>query len=130
MSQVVQVDPAGRLHVFKYLLRVNGVTSDKGQNLAGFAPKALLIIGTLTATAITFQGAIANKEGNDINQPYFPVQDGAGSAATVTVASNQFVAFPAALQALLLGVPFLKLVPGTVQAAQEIEVYLLASALP
>ena len=130
MSEVVSVDPAGRLKVFKFLLKLGAATSDKGIDLRGYAPKALLIEGTLTATAFTFQGAIGNEKGNDTNQNYRVVQDGAGSAVTVTVASNQFVALSVAAQASLLGIPFLKLVPGAAQSGQEIEVYLLASALP
>lgn len=128
MSAVVQVDPAGRVKIFPFLFKVGQTIAFQGQNLAGFAPKGVFIVGDLTGTAITFQAAMPNPQGNDNGQTYYSVVDSAGAAVSVTVGDDRYVGFTAAVQDALRGLLFAKLVAGSAQLAQEIQVYLVCTA--
>jgi hypothetical protein len=130
MSQVVQIDPAGRVRIFPFLFRVGDTVSFKSQNLAGWLPKGIIVPGTLTGTTVSFQTCLPNKAGNDVNQQYFDVRDEAGTIVALSAVSNQYRAFTAAQQAFLMGILWAKLVASGAQSGQEIEVYLVCSALP
>lgn len=130
MSQVVQVDPAGRLKIFE--VRVpNGTTLSVPINLRGYVPKALLTPGTLTSTTFQFQAGTDVKPpataGREDTVEYKTVVDDAGAAVTVTIAADRYVLFPQAKQVQFLGLQYVKLLMGSTEGAERI-LYLICAA--
>jgi hypothetical protein len=98
----------------------SGATKSDAVDIRGYAITAIEMPSAFTGTAITLEAARA-REGT-----YKQVTDDGGTAVSLTVAASKVVALAAADSASLRGLPFIKLVSGSAEAAaREVWLYLI-----
>lgn len=98
----------------------SGGTKSDAVDIRGYAITALEMPAALTGVAVTFEAA------RTLDGTYKPVTDDAGNAVSLVVAANKVVALAAADSVSLRGLPFIKVVSGSAEAAErEIWLYMI-----
>lgn len=84
-------------------------TVSAASDLNGTSLVAILLPGTMTGVAISFQASV---NGSD----FFIVKDGAGSTVSITTAADQYIPVPAGITS---SIRYIKLVSGSAEAANR-----------